>query len=81
MTKVGHRTNEHALESASISATQEWGPKRIADIPGQDIGPVFREISCQHFFVQGVQVSSFIVNVPDQVQELVKTRPRGYADL
>jgi hypothetical protein len=54
---------------------------RIADIPEQDKEPVFREIYCQRFFVSGAQSSFFTVNVPNQVQELVKNRPRGYTDV
>jgi hypothetical protein len=42
---------------------------------------VFREVSCQRFFISGVQSFFFTVNVPDQVQELVKNRPRGHADV
>jgi hypothetical protein len=54
---------------------------RIADIPEEDKGPVFQEIYCQRFFVSGAQSSFFTVNVPDQMQELVKSRPRGHADV
>jgi hypothetical protein len=53
---------------------------RIADIPEEDKGPVFQEIYCQHFFVSGAQSSFFTVNVPNQMQELVKSRLRGHAD-
>ncbi|KAK7177297.1 hypothetical protein PSPO01_16657 [Paraphaeosphaeria sporulosa] len=56
-------------------------PKRIADIPEQDKGPVFREVYCQRFFVQGVQASFFEVNVPEKVQKLVKARLRGHTDV
>jgi hypothetical protein len=31
--------------------------------------------------VRGVQASFFKVNVPNQVKELVKARPRGHADV
>jgi hypothetical protein len=55
--------------------------KRIADTPEQDKGPGSREIYCQRFFVQGIQASFSKVNVLKQVQELVKARLRGHADL
>lgn len=42
---------------------------------------MFTEVYCQRFFVSGPQSSFFTVNVSDQVQELVKSRPRGHADV
>jgi hypothetical protein len=54
---------------------------KIAGIPAQDSGPMFTEVFCQRFFVAGAQSSFFTVNVPDQVQDLVKARPRGHADV
>jgi hypothetical protein len=42
---------------------------------------MFSEVFCQRFFAYGAQSSFFTVNVPDQVQDLVKTRPRGHADV
>jgi hypothetical protein len=56
-------------------------PAKITDIPAKDSGPLFCEVYCQRFFVSGAQSSFFTVNVLDQVQELVKSRPRGHADV
>jgi hypothetical protein len=42
---------------------------------------VFREVYCQRLFVSGAQSFFFTVNDPDQVQELVKNRSRGHADV
>jgi hypothetical protein len=42
---------------------------------------IFQEIYCQRFFISSAQSSFFTVNVLDQVQELVKSRPRGHADV
>jgi hypothetical protein len=42
---------------------------------------MFAEVFCQRFFASGAQRSFFTVNVPDQVQDLVKTRPRGHANV
>jgi hypothetical protein len=64
------------------TSTEKGGRQpRIADIPEEDKGPAFKEIYCQRFFVSGAQSSFFTVNVLDQVQELVKSRPRGHADV
>jgi hypothetical protein len=54
---------------------------KIAGIPAIDSEPMFAEVFCQRFFASGAQSSFFTVNVPDQVQDLVKTRPRGHADV
>jgi hypothetical protein len=54
---------------------------RSITIPEEDQGLVHREIYCQRFFTSGHQSSFFTVNVPDQVQDLVRTRPRGHADV
>jgi hypothetical protein len=54
---------------------------KIAGILATDTEPMFSEVFCQCFFVSGAQSFFFTVNVPDQVQDLVKTRPRGYADV
>ncbi|KAI1663260.1 DUF3505 domain containing protein [Pyrenophora tritici-repentis] len=54
---------------------------KIAGIPAQDSGPMFTKVYCQRFFAAGAQSSFFTVNVPDKVQELVKSRPRGHADV
>jgi hypothetical protein len=56
-------------------------PAKIAGIPLEDTGPTFSEVYCQRFFVSGAQSSFFTVNVPNQVQDLVKSRPRGHADV
>jgi hypothetical protein len=72
--------NTHFNEHRSLPR-KGGRPKRIVDTPEQDKGPVFREIYCQRFFVQGIQASFFKANVPKQVQELVKARVRGHADL
>jgi hypothetical protein len=54
---------------------------KMAGIPAQDSGPMFTEVYCQRFFASGAQSSFFTVNVPDQVRELVKNRPKGHADV
>jgi hypothetical protein len=54
---------------------------KIAGIPATDSEPIFSEVFCQRFFTYSAQSSFFTVNVPDQVQDLVKTRPRGHADV
>jgi hypothetical protein len=54
---------------------------KIAGIPAIDSEPMFAEVFCQRFFASGAQSSFFTVNVPDQVQDVVKTRPRGHADV
>jgi hypothetical protein len=56
-------------------------PAKIAGILSEDSGPTFSEVYCQRFFVNGAQSSFFTVNVPDQVQDLVKSTPRGHADV
>jgi hypothetical protein len=42
---------------------------------------MFSEVFCQRLFAAGSQSSFFTVNVPNQVQDLVKSRPRGHADV
>lgn len=42
---------------------------------------MFTEVFCQRFFAAGPQSSFFTVNVLDQVQDLVKARLRGHADV
>lgn len=42
---------------------------------------MYREVYCQRFFASCHQSSFFTVHVPTQVQELVKSRPRGHADV
>jgi hypothetical protein len=54
---------------------------KIAGTPAADSEPMFSEVYCQRFFVSGAQSCFFTVNVPDQVQELVKNRLRGHADV
>jgi hypothetical protein len=54
---------------------------KIAGIPGTDSELMFSEVFCQRFFAYGAQSSFFTVNVLDQVQELVKSRPSGHADV
>jgi hypothetical protein len=75
--QMGTHFNQHRLLQRKKGERQQ----RIADIPEEDKGPVFREIYCQRFFVSGAQSSYFTVNVPDQVQELVKSTPKGHADV
>jgi hypothetical protein len=54
---------------------------KIAGVPATDSEPIFTEVYCQRFFVSSAQSSFFTVNVLNQVQELVKSRPRGHADV
>jgi hypothetical protein len=54
---------------------------KIAGISATDSEPMFTKVYCQRFFASGAQSSFFTVNVPDPVQELVKSRPRGHADI
>jgi hypothetical protein len=54
---------------------------KITGISATDSEPIFSEVFCQRFFVSGVQSSFFTVNVPGQVQDLVKIKPRGHADV
>lgn len=75
--QMGTHFNQHRLLPRKKGGRQE----RIADIPEEDKGPAFQEIYCQRFFVSGPQSSFFTVNVPNQVQELVKSRPQGHADV
>jgi len=56
-------------------------PAKIAGVLPTDSEPMFSEVFCQRFFVSGAQSSLFTVNVPDPVQDLVKTRPRGHVDI
>ena len=74
---MGTHFNQHRLLPRKKGGRQQ----KIADIPEEDKGPVFREIYCQRFFASGAQSSFFTVNVPDEAQDLVKTRPRGHADV
>ena len=50
-------------------------------MPEEDKGLKYREGYCQRFFVAGAQSSFFAVNVPNQLQELVRRRPLGHADV
>jgi hypothetical protein len=52
-----------------------------ACVPAIDSEPMFTEVFCQRFFAAGAQSSFFTVNVLDQVQDLVKARLRGHADV
>jgi hypothetical protein len=54
---------------------------KTAGVPAIDSEPMFTEFFCQRFFAAGAQSSFFTVNVPDQVQDLVKARLRGHADV
>ncbi|KAF2741810.1 hypothetical protein M011DRAFT_491054 [Sporormia fimetaria CBS 119925] len=74
-TSMGKHFNVHRLVPRE--------PGRQAKIAGtlMDSEPMFSEVFCQRFFVFGVQSSFFTVNVPDQVQDLAKTRPRGHTDI
>jgi hypothetical protein len=56
-------------------------PAKTGGIPTEDSRPMFSKVFCQRFFVAGAQSSFFTVNVPNQVQDLVKSRPRGHADV
>jgi hypothetical protein len=56
-------------------------PAKIAGVPATDSEPIFTKVHCQRFFVSGAQSSFFTVNVLDQVQELVKSRPRRHANV
>jgi hypothetical protein len=49
-------------------------PKKIADIPEEDKGPIFKEVYCQRFFVSGHQSCFFVVYVLSKIQEL-KAKP------
>jgi hypothetical protein len=42
---------------------------------------MFSEVFCQRFFVTGAQSSFFTVHVPDQAQEMAKSRLRGHANV
>jgi hypothetical protein len=57
------------------------GQAKIAGILAKDSGPMFSEVSCQRFFVTGVQSSFFTVTVLDQVQDLVETTTRNQANV
>jgi hypothetical protein len=54
---------------------------KTAGLLAIDSEPMFTEVFCQRFFAAGAQSSFFTVNVLDQVQDLVKARPRGHADV
>jgi hypothetical protein len=54
---------------------------KIAGVSATDSEAMFSEVYCQRFFVASAQSSFFTVNVLDQVQELVKNRPRGHTDI
>jgi hypothetical protein len=49
-------------------------PKKIANIPEEDKGPIFKEVYCQRFFVSGHQSCFFVVHVLSKIQEL-KAKP------
>ena len=73
---IGTHFNVHCL----VPRKPGWQAK-IAGIPATDSRPMFAEVFCQRFFASGAQSSFFTVNVLDQVQDLVKARPRGHSDV
>jgi hypothetical protein len=77
LVQMGTHFNQHRLLPRKKGGRQG----RVADVLEEDKGPAFQEIYCQRFFVSGAQSSFFTVNVPNQVQELVKSRPQGHADV
>jgi hypothetical protein len=54
---------------------------KIAGVLALDSEPMFSKVFCQRFFVNCAQSSFLTVNVIDQVQELVKSRPRGHTNV
>jgi hypothetical protein len=56
-------------------------PAKIAGILSANRGPTFSEVFWQRFFVSGAQSSFFTVNVPNQVRDLVRSRPKGHANI
>ncbi|KAK7177672.1 hypothetical protein PSPO01_16282 [Paraphaeosphaeria sporulosa] len=80
-TKTALREMETHFNEHRLVARKRGQPAKLADIPEEDRRPTFKEICCQRFFNCGAQAKYFEVNVPSEVQTLVKTRPRGHADL
>jgi hypothetical protein len=72
---------QHFNSSHRLVLAKPGRPAKVCNIAAQDGRPVFREVYCQLLFVSGAQSFFFTVNVPDQVQELVKNRSRGHADV
>jgi hypothetical protein len=75
-TSIGTHLNEHRLMPRKLGRQA-----KIAGIPAIDSEPMFAEVFCQRFFASGAQSSFLTVNVLDQAQDLVKTRPRGHANV
>jgi hypothetical protein len=73
--------HQHFNRSHRLVPTKPGRPAKVRDIAAEDSRPVFREVYCQRFFTSGAQSFFFTVNVPNQVQELVKNRPKGHADV
>jgi hypothetical protein len=80
-TKTALREMNTHSNAHRLVARKRGQPAKLADIPEEDKRPMFREIYCQRFFIRGAQAKYFEVNVPSPVQELVKSRPRGHADV
>jgi hypothetical protein len=79
--KDSPKGDEHALHVHRLVPRKRGQPVKLADTPEEDRRPMFKDIYCQRFFVRGAQAKYFAVNVPSEGQALVKTRPRGHADL
>jgi hypothetical protein len=73
---MGKHFNSHDLVSQKPGQ-----PAKIVGILAKEREPMFSKVFCQRFFVTGAQSSFFTVNVSTQVQKLVKSRPRGYANV
>jgi hypothetical protein len=73
---MGKHFNTHRLV-----ARKPGRQAKIADIPAEDSGPMFSEVSCQRFFVTGTQSSFFTVTVPDQARDLVEATTRAQANV
>jgi hypothetical protein len=73
---VGAHFNVHRLVLRKLGRQA-----KIACILAIDNEPMFTEVFCQRFFAAGAQNSFFTVNVLDQVQYLVETRPIGHANV
>jgi hypothetical protein len=73
---IGTHFNVHRLVPQKLGRQA-----KTAGVLAIDSEPMFTKVFCQRFFAAGAQSSFFTVNVLDEVQDLVKARPRGHANV
>jgi hypothetical protein len=76
-----HCDHESREPRGHVQQRERGRQAKIAGVPATDSEPMFSEVFCQRFFATCAQSSFSTVNVPDQVQELVKSRLRAHADV